>query len=367
MPDDRWSMVEEIYHAALERAPEQRAAFIAEACASDAGVREEVESLLAQKGRGDALLERSNVHRFLDAMMPVSFESRSLLGPYEILARAGKGGMGEVYKARDTRLGRVVAIKVLPVEFEFAIEHRSRIKREANAIASLNHAHICVLFDIGEQNGLDYLVMEYLEGETLSERLKRGALPLEEALRIATQILEGLSHAHRNGIVHCDLKPANIMLTANGVKLLDFGLARLVARPAGSTGDGSIGAGVAIVGTLQYMAPEQLEGKPADARADIHAFGAVLYEMLSGQRAFAGETQVALISAIMTKQPPSLRLMKPSVSGGLEHVIENCLAKDVEARWQSAADVLLEMKWLTGSGADVVGGATETRRSRRAA
>jgi len=179
MPDDRWSMVEEIYHAALERAPEQRAAFIAEACASDAGVREEVESLLAQKGRGDALLERSNVHRFLDAMMPVSFESRSLLGPYEILARAGKGGMGEVYKARDTRLGRVVAIKVLPVEFEFAIEHRSRIKREANAIASLNHAHICVLFDIGEQNGLDYLVMEYLEGKTLSERLKRKTLPLE--------------------------------------------------------------------------------------------------------------------------------------------------------------------------------------------
>jgi eukaryotic-like serine/threonine-protein kinase len=366
MSDDRWFRIEQIYHAALERTPEQRSGFIAEACSSDSSLRREVESLLEYHGRGDALLERRRVQCVIDATTPTTVEPGASLGPYEILAGAGKGGMGEVYKARDVRLNRVVAVKVLPYEFGVGLERRSRMEREAKAIASLNHPHICALFDIGEQNDVEYLVMEYLEGETLASRLKRGALPLDEALRMAIQILEALNHAHRRGIVHRDLKPANIMLTASGVKLLDFGLAKMLDRGSRPSADPSITAPGAILGTLQYMAPEQLEGKPADERTDIHAFGAVLYEMLSGQRAFVGETQAALISAIMTTQPVALHEVKPSLPGALEHVVDNCLAKDVEARWRTAWDVLLELRWMSGGGTHAPSAVPEIHGSRRA-
>ncbi|MGI8958624.1 MAG: protein kinase domain-containing protein, partial [Bryobacteraceae bacterium] len=358
--------VETIYHAALEHTPEQRAGFIAQACSSDSGLRREVESLLAYHGRGDALLEAKGVQRVIGAMIAINIEPGASLGPYQILAKAGKGGMGEVYKACDVRLNRVVAIKVLPYQFGIGLERRSRIERESKAISSLNHPHICALFDIGEQNSLEYMVMEYLEGETLADRLKGGALPLEEAQRLAIQILEALKHAHRRAIVHRDLKPANVMLTANGVKLLDFGLAKMLDRGSQPTGESSVSAPGAIIGTLQYMAPEQLEGNAADERADIYAFGAVLYEMLTGHRAFEGETQAALISAIMTKQPPPLHVVQPSLPGGLEHVVENCLAKDAEARWQTAADVMLELKWLSGAGSYAPSSVPEEHGSHRA-
>jgi Tol biopolymer transport system component len=366
MSDDRWSRVEQIYHAALERTPEERAGFIAQACSSDSGLRREVESLLAYHGRGDALLEAKGVQRVIGAMIAINLEPGASIGPYKILAQAGKGGMGEVYKARDVRLNRIVAIKVLPYQFGIGLERRSRMEREAKAIASLNHPHICALFDIGEQNDLEYLVMEYLEGETLADRLKRGALPLNHALRIAIQILEALNHAHRRAIVHRDLKPANVMLTPNGVKLLDFGLAKMLDRASQPTTDDSATAPGAIIGTLPYMAPEQLERRAVDERADIYAFGAVLYEMLTGYRAFEGETQAALISAIMTKQPPALHLVTPSLPGGLQHVLDNCLAKDAEARWQTAADVLLELKWLSGGGSHSPTSVLEGHGSRRA-
>jgi Tol biopolymer transport system component len=366
MGDDQWSRVEQIYHAALERTPEERGGFIAEVCSSDSGLRREVESLLAYHGRGDPLLEANGVKRLIGAMIAINLEPGASIGPYQVLAQAGKGGMGEVYKARDVRLNRIVAIKVLPYQFGIGLERRSHMEREAKAIASLNHPHICALFDIGEQNDLEYLVMEYLEGETLASRLKRGALPLDEALRIAIQILEALNHAHRRAIVHRDLKPSNVMLTANGIKLLDFGLAKVLDRASHTTADDSGTAPGAIIGTLPYMAPEQLEGKAADERTDIYGFGAVLYEMLSGRRAFVGQTQAALISAIMTEQPPALHLVKPSLPGVLEHVVENCLAKDAEARWQRAADVLLELKWLSGGGSHFPISVPEGHGSRRA-
>src|SRR5215510_2876391 len=229
------------------------------------------------------------------------------LGPYEIVTPLGAGGMGEVYKANDTRLDRTVAIKVLPSHVSDDLTLRERFEREARTIAALNHPHICTLHDVGHQNGTDYLVLEHLEGQTLAERLAKGALPLDQALQYAIQIADALDKAHRQGITHRDLKPGNVMLTTAGTKLLDFGLAKLrpvmgavvgmgVARHLGTslTGRG------AILGTLQYMAPEQLEGKPADARTDVFGFGALLYEMLTGKKAFEGTSQASLISAILS-------------------------------------------------------------------
>jgi serine/threonine protein kinase/Tol biopolymer transport system component len=365
MSDDHWSRVEQIYHGALEHPPEQRTRFIDEACCDNSSLRREVESLLAYHDRGDALLEGQALRRMIEDMTSIGIGPGDLVGPYEIMARVGKGGMSEVYKARDVRLDRVVAIKILPSEFRIGPEHRSRVEREARAIAALSHPHICTLFDLGEQNSFQYLVMEYLEGETLADRLKRGALPAHEALCVAVQILEGLNHAHRHAIVHRDLKPANIMLTASGIKLLDFGLAKMLERTSRPGGNGSVTVAGAIAGTLPYMAPEQVEGKQVDERTDIFAFGAVLYEMLSGRRAFEGETQAAIIAAIMTKQPTALHVVMPSVPAALEHVVEGCLAKGVEARWTTAADVLLELKWLSGQGAYTTSSAPKGQRRDR--
>src|SRR6202171_251345 len=230
----------------------------------------------------------------------------SRLGPYEILSSIGAGGMGEVYRARDTRLDRTVAIKVLPTHLADRSELRERFEREAKTIASLNHPHICVLHDIGQQDGTDYLVMEYLEGETLAQRLVKGPLPLEQVLQYAIEISDALDKAHRKGVTHRDLKPGNIMLTKTGTKLLDFGLAKLKQQVAPATPlselptvNDSLTAQGSIVGTLQYMAPEQLESKEVDARTDIFAFGAVVYELATGKRAFEGKSQASLIAAIL--------------------------------------------------------------------
>jgi serine/threonine protein kinase len=281
------------------------------------------------------------------------------LGHYEIQSLIGAGGMGEVYRARDARLDRTVAVKVLPAHLSNQPELRERFDREARTISSLNHPHICTLFDVGRQDGIDFLVMEYLDGETLAERLKKGLLPLDRALSYALDIADALNKAHRQGIVHRDLKPGNIMLTASGPKLLDFGLAKLTVSPSNSSQSflhakgSSEGPTVdaltmqgAILGTLQYMPPEQLEGQDADARADIFAFGAVLYEMITGRAAFEGKSQVTLISAIVSSEPSPASTLRPDTPPLLDHVLKRCLAKDPNARWQTASDLFHELKWI---------------------
>jgi serine/threonine protein kinase/Tol biopolymer transport system component len=278
------------------------------------------------------------------------------LGPYEILAPLGAGGMGEVYRARDTRLDRAVAIKILPENISARPQARERFEREARAVSSLNHPHICTLYDVGHQDGIDYLVMEYLEGETLAHRLKKGLLPPDQVLRYAIQMTEALDTAHKHGVIHRDLKPGNIMLTKSGAKLLDFGLAKVRAGEAAAgvtalptqtaplTGEGT------ILGTLQYMAPEQLEGKESDARTDIFALGAVIYEMATGQKAFKGKSHASLIAAILEREPPPISTMQSMAPTALDHVVRTCLAKEPNDRWQSAHDLFLELQWMIQTG-----------------
>ena len=304
------------------------------------------------------------------------------LGPYEILSPIGAGGMGEVYKARDTRLDRTVAIKILPPGVAADHERRARFEREAKTVAALSHPHICPLFDIGDHGGAMFLVMEHLAGETLAERLRKGPLPLDQALAIATQIAEGLAAAHRQGVIHRDLKPGNVMLTKAGAgstgspqaKLLDFGLAKL--RAAGAplaasvtmsvpTQEPATSAGT-ILGTVPYMAPEQLEGKDADARSDIFSFGAVLYEMLTGKRAFEGGSHASLIAAILEHDPTPLSSVLPVTPPALDRLVRKCLQKDPDRRWQTASDVADELRWLASeSGIAASVGARPPRRARR--
>ncbi len=281
----------------------------------------------------------------------MSLTSGTHLGPYEVLAPVGAGGMGEVYKARDARLERTVAIKVLPADVAADPAARERFEREARAIAALNHPHICILHDIGRHEGIDFLVMEYLKGETLAERVARGALPLSQVLEYAIQISDALDKAHRAGIVHRDLKPRNIMLTKAGAKLLDFGLAKLRAPLAGSADSvlptQDLTAQGAIVGTLQYMAPEQLEGKEADSRADLWALGAVLYEMVTARKAFEGKSQASLIAAILEHEPEAMESVQPLSPSLLNRVVKNCLAKDANDRFQSAGDLSRALSWVS--------------------
>ena len=290
----------------------------------------------------------------------MTLTSGTRLGRYEIVSPLGAGGMGEVYRARDTRLDRTVAIKVLPPHLSTSPELRQRFEREAKAISALNHPHICSLHDVGHQEGVDYLVMEYLEGETLAERLKKGAPPLEQVLRCGIEIAGALDKAHRQGVIHRDLKPGNVMLTKAGAKLLDFGLAKLKgaeSKPSASelsvlpTAEKPITEEGTILGTYPYMAPEQLEGKEADARTDIFAFGAVLYEMATGKRAFTGRSKASLIAAILEHEPVPISTLQPMVPAALDRLVRTCLAKDPDERWQTAHDVLLELKGIGEAGA----------------
>ncbi len=275
------------------------------------------------------------------------------LGPYEIVSSIGAGGMGEVYKARDTRLDRTVAVKVLPSHLSDNAERKERFEREAQAVSSLNHAHICTLHDIGSVDGIDFMVMEFIEGETLADRLKKGALPLKKVLEYGIQISDALDKAHRQGVVHRDLKPGNVMLTKPGVKLLDFGLAKLQTAGVEVGFDSSLptqqkdltGKG-AILGTIQYMAPEQLEGKEADSRSDIFAFGAVLYEMLTGRKAFVGKSQASIIGAILKDDVPAPSETQTLTPRSVDHLVSKCLAKDPDDRWQTARDLATELSWI---------------------
>ena len=300
-------------------------------------------------------------------------QSGTRLGPYAIESPIGAGGMGEVYRARDTRLDRTVAIKVLAPTLAADVQFRTRFTNEARAISVLDHPNICALFDVGEQDSTAFLVMQYLEGETLATRLLRGAMSLVDALRTGREIADALAQAHRAGIVHRDLKPGNVMLTRSGAKLLDFGLARGV-RPDAVHAVASIAATVApdltaqgtILGTFQYMAPEQLEAKEADARTDIFAFGAVLYEMLTGRRAFEGKSQASLTVAILEHEPPAVTTLLPVATQTLDRIVKTCLAKDPDSRWQSAADLSRELAWVMESGGDPVRqSATTSRRLTR--
>ncbi len=304
----------------------------------------------------------------------MSLASGSKLGPYEILATIGAGGMGEVYRAKDARLGRDVAIKVLPEEFFEDEERRTRFEREARTLATLNHPGIAAIYSFEEISGRHLLVMELVEGETLADRIVRGPLPLRQTLSLGERIASALDAAHRRAIVHRDLKPGNIMVTASGVKLLDFGLAKML-RPK-DTADSLTSAPTAakdvtregvILGTLSYMAPEQLEGKEADARTDIFAFGAVVYEMATGRKAFSGGSQASLISAIMTSEPPSISAIQPMTPPALDRLVRTCIEKDPEDRWQNAGDIARELRWIVERSAPgaAAGTAHEGRQSLR--
>lgn len=293
------------------------------------------------------------------------------LGPYEIESPLGAGGMGEVYRARDTRLDRTVAVKILPSHLSDNPEAKQRFEREARVISSLNHPHICVLHDVGSQDGTAYLVMEFVQGESLDYRLQKGPLPLKQVLECGVQICDALERAHRAGIVHRDLKPGNVMLTATGAKLLDFGLAKPVTllgtRPSSQPGPltpstptmnlsalsgppGALTQQGTIVGTFQFMAPEVLQGQEADARSDIFSFGCLLYEMITGRRAFEGKSQISVASAILEKDPDPITKTQPMVPPALDHVVQGCLAKDPDSRWQSAADIARELRWINAGG-----------------
>jgi serine/threonine protein kinase len=291
----------------------------------------------------------------------MSLTSGTKLGPYEIQSPLGAGGMGEVYRARDTRLDRTVAVKILPAHLSDNPEAKQRFDREARAISSLNHANICTLYDVGHQDGIDYLVMEFLEGETLAAHLARGPLPPDRLLRYGIEICEGLERAHKTGVIHRDLKPGNIMLTKAGAKLMDFGLAKAAtatAPPSSSltmtmshpSADQPLTARGTIVGTFQYMSPEQIEGKEADARSDIFALGAVLYEMATGKRAFTGKTQASIVAAILAADPPPIAVVQPMSPPAVDRVVKVCLAKDPDERFQTVHDLKLQLKWIAEGG-----------------
>jgi serine/threonine protein kinase len=311
----------------------------------------------------------------------MALTSGTKLGPYEIQSPLGAGGMGEVYRARDVRLDRTVAVKVLASHLSSSPELKQRMEREARTISSLNHPHICHLYDIGSQDGTDYLVMEFLEGETLAERLRKGALPLSEILKIGMAVAEALAVAHRHGIVHRDLKPGNIMLTKGGAKLMDFGLAKSAAAgaPGGASSAPLLSAARTMsqaspvsplttagtmIGTIQYMSPEQIEGKEADARSDLFALGGVLYEMVIGARPFEGKSQISVASAILEKEPESISALQPLTPPAFEHIVTGCLAKNPDDRIQSAQDIALQLKWIAQSGAPVVNPTKKERNNR---
>jgi len=274
------------------------------------------------------------------------------LGPYEVLSRIGAGGMGELFKAHDPRLDRFVAIKVLSESVSTTSEDRARFEREARTLASLSHPHICTVFDAGHQDGTDYLVMEFLDGQTLAQKVETGRLPLRESISIALQIADALDKAHARGIVHRDLKPGNVMMIGWNAKLLDFGLAQL--KPQQNAGllsestkyvDTALGV---VLGTLQYMAPEQIEGRDVDARTDIFAFGALIHEMITGRKAFPANSQAGLIAQIMSADPEPLSKFQPMTPALLERVIRRCMAKDPGQRWQTARDLMTQLhkKWF---------------------
>ena len=352
-----WERVRALFHSALDCPRDERNAFVADKSAGDEALRGEVESLLAAHDAAEGFMGEPapgpTSDEALESAPRLAMGSR--LGAFEILDLLGAGGMGEVYRARDTRLERFVAIKVISSELAIDSRGRDRFEREARTISRLTHPHICTVYDVGsvhvDGNEVQFLVMELLQGETLADRLKREGMSIEQALKCAVEIADALAAAHDQGIVHRDLKPANVMLTRSGVKLLDFGLAQLRASevagtsPTESSHAPLTNAGM-ILGTLPYMAPEQLRGEEADTRADLFAFGAVLHEMLTGSRAFEAESPAALIAAVLEREPRSTSELQPLVPPSLDRIVRRCLVKDREERWQTARDLRSELQWV---------------------
>jgi serine/threonine-protein kinase len=368
MTPERFQQVSDLFHAALAGDAATRAMFVDEACGADRELRDEVMAWLEAHQNAGGFGQEPVPVLAPAASMPLA--QGTTLGPYQIDRPLGAGGMGEVYRAIDGRLERTVAIKVLPEHVAADVESKQRFEREAKTVASLSHPHICPIFDVGEQDGIHFLVMEYLDGETLAQRLRSGALPLSNALRYATEIADALDKAHRRGIVHRDLKPSNIMLTATGAKLLDFGLAKL-ARPGtvgnvthNAAGEPLTGQG-RLVGTVPYMAPEQVQGRETDSRTDLFAFGAVLYEMVTGERAFDADGQADLIGAILKDDVPPASLRQPSTPPALDGAIQRCLAKDREDRWQSAGDLGYELQRIATEQTSASNRRTDAARGRR--
>jgi eukaryotic-like serine/threonine-protein kinase len=356
---ERWQQIREVLEKALSLTPEQRSAFLGRACASDASLRQEVETLLASRdGVRSSFLEAPAAEQFASRLTASSISGAlsvgAKLGPYVVQALLGAGGMGEVYRARDTRLGRTVAIKVVPAHLCSAPQRRQRFEREARAISALQHPNICTLYDVGQQDGTEYLVMEYLEGESLASRIRQGPLPLDLALRYATEVADALDTAHRRGIVHRDLKPANIFITAHGEsKVLDFGLAKLEEQ----TVDGETPTAVetspevlttpgTAMGTVAYMSPEQARGEDLDGRTDIFSLGAVLYEVTTGRLPFPGRTSALVFNAILTDTPKAPSEWNRSLPAQLDGIVRKALEKDRNQRYQHASDLLRDLQQL---------------------
>ena len=353
---EEWRRVRAAFDRAVALPASERLHFVADACLGDEGFHRRVSTLIDAHERAHDFLETACVATV--AEWPAEDLAGAEFGPYRLESRIGGGGMGEVYRARDHRLGRTVAIKVLLSHIAADEPARERFEREARVVAGLNHPHICTLHDIGTyrapsgQGPVPYLVMEFLDGETLADRLAKGALPVDEALELAIQIASALDTAHRAGIVHRDLKPRNVMWTSAGAKLVDFGIAKATASPAlgaSLTLDSELTTPGMIVGTVHYMAPEQLEGLPTDARTDLFAFGCLLYEMLSGKKAFEGRSGASVLTAIIAQEPRPLRELVPTVPGAVDEIIKRCLAKSPEDRCRSAAELLIELKRSAGA------------------
>jgi serine/threonine-protein kinase len=373
---ERWQQVARIYERIVDHDPATRDALLTEACAGDAALRREVESLLSQEA-ADVIVDQPVWTAAAQLFESIDVRP-STLGPYRIDGSLGAGGMGEVFHATDTRLNRRVAIKVLRGSAAIDAQMRARFAREARAVAALTHPHICTLYDIGRDDQVDFLVMEYLEGQTLASRLGRGPLPVDEAVTCAVEIASALEHAHRHGIVHRDLKPGNVMLTAGGAKLLDFGLAKFRSAGAAREGDAddtraeAMGAARqlaamdgndsqmtrrgAIVGTIRYMSPEQIQGRAVDARTDVFSFGALLHEVFTGRRAFEGDDATAVRASILEHEPPPVSSLQPAVPAGVDEIVRRCLAKTPDERWESAAEVVEQLKRVAGTVSPVSAG-----------
>src|SRR5258708_4502372 len=349
-----WQQVKAGLQEALELAPEQRPAFLDSACSSDHSLRGEVESLLSSdnEARSSFLQSAPNVH--------LRLIKGTRLGDFEILSLLGSGGMGEVYRARDRRLDRDVAIKVLPRFISFDSKRLWRFEQEAKAAAALNHPNILAVFQMGTYEEASYLVSELLEGETLREQVKRGLLPLRKTIDYGVQVAHGLAAAHEQGIVHRDLKPENLFITREGrVKILDFGLAKLThpgSETQVTTLDTEPGA---VLGTVGYMSPEQVRGEPADHRSDIFALGAILFEMAAGRRAFSGSSPADVMSAILNQEPPEITAERGDIAPSLKRIISRCLEKSTSQRFQSALDVAFALEAISGVSEEV---ASSTRK-----
>jgi serine/threonine protein kinase/Tol biopolymer transport system component len=348
----KWDRIKLVLQRVLDQPSPERAAVLGQLCGGDSALHSEVQALLIAHERAADFWEQPAIPRpAIEPVKPSTLAAGTRLGHYEIVEHVASGGMGDVYRATDTRLGRSVALKLLSQRYAQQREMRARFDREAHAVARLNHSHICTLLDVGHTDDRDFLVFEYVQGETLAQRLLAGPLKFADLLRTVEEVLSALDHAHRNGVIHRDLKPTNILLTPEGTKLCDFGLAVLKAAEP-RTGDPSAPPTEAltseheIVGTLQYMSPEQVEGHDADERSDIFSLGAVMYEMATGDKAFAASSEARLIAAVLTSQPRPIRERRVLAPRLLDHTIQRCLAKDPAERWQSARDLLAVIRSL---------------------